>query len=93
MLYKYSCFLVELSSLNCQLKYLVLISFPEYLMYLKQLPDLKERLKDSSLITLYSSDAIPPKKKPRCALIKTMCVIFVFLQGDLLHWTFGMWCP
>ena len=36
-------------------------------MYLKQLPDLKERLKDSSLITLYSADAIPHKKRPRYA--------------------------
>lgn len=45
-----------------------LIFSTEYLMYLKQLPDIKEKLESLSLITLHSADAIPPKKRPRCAL-------------------------
>lgn len=50
----------------------------EYLMYLKRLPDIKQRLQNSLLITLYSANAIPSKKRPRCALNKINMSIRLF---------------
>lgn len=47
-------------------------------MYLKELPHIKGKLQSSLLITLYSADAIPPKKRPRCALNKISILILLF---------------
>lgn len=56
----------------------------EYLMYLKQLPDMKEKLESLSLITLHSADAIPPKKKPRRPA--PLDVWFVVSIADKVQW-------
>ena len=48
-------------------------------MYLMQLLDIKEILQSSTLITLYSADAVPIKKRPRCALNKIICYIMLYV--------------
>jgi len=60
-------------------------------MYLKKLPDIKKRLQSSSIITLYSTDAIPPMKRPRCVLNR-ITLYDTFFYFTSIKATFSIRC-